>query len=110
MGPGCESVWCVFTGGTEVVIGLWKDERIGTVRGVRDGASSYGFTAFCEKSVVAHQINVAYIYRELLKRIVEMFQTGKAPLDIAESVEIVAFIEAALRSAQFDGGHVDLEL
>jgi virulence factor len=109
MGPGCEAVWCVFTGGTEVVVGMWGDERLGTVRGLRTGAATYGFTAFCEKAVRAATIDTAYIYRELLKRIVEMFQTGTAPLDIRETLEIVAFIEAAMRSAQFDGQRVALE-
>ncbi len=110
MGPGCESVWCVFTGGAETVVGLWTDERIGSIRGTREGGHSYGFTAFCEKAVVAQQINANFIYRELLGRIVEMFQTGKAPLDIGESIEIAAFIEAALRSTQFDGKRVDLKV
>lgn len=110
MGPGCESVWCVFTAGAEKVIGLWSDERIGSIRGTRDGAHAYGFTAFCEKAVRTETVNTAYIYRELLKRIVQMFQTGEAPLDIRESIEIMAFIEAAMRSMQFDGERVDIEL
>ncbi|MBC7287325.1 MAG: Gfo/Idh/MocA family oxidoreductase [Armatimonadetes bacterium] len=110
MGPGCEAVWCVFTAGAEVVVGRWKDERLGTVRGTRAGAHSYGFTAFCEKAVVPATVSTAYIYRELLKRVVEMFQTGKAPLDIAETIEIMAFIEAAMESMQFDGKQVCIEL
>jgi len=53
-------------------------------------------------------INVAYIYRELFRRIVEMFRTGRPPLDIEETLEIVAFIEAALESAQRGGEEVRL--
>ena len=44
-------------------------------------------------------IGTKNIYRELVKKIVEMFRTGKAPLDVAVTVEIVGFIEAAYRSA-----------
>ncbi|MFQ6096724.1 MAG: Gfo/Idh/MocA family protein [Armatimonadota bacterium] len=108
MGPGCEAVWCVFTEGAEVVTGLWKDGRIGCVRGTRAGAHAYGFTAWGEKGVRQSSINAAYIYRELLKKIVETFQTGKSPVDIAETVEIVAFIEAALKSKERGGEKVAL--
>jgi predicted dehydrogenase len=108
MGPGCEAVWCVFTEGAEVVTGLWRHGRIGCVRGTRAGAHAYGFAAWGEKGVRQSSINAAHIYRELLKRIVGMFQTGKAPLDISETVEIVAFIEAALTSRERGGEKVVL--
>jgi len=98
MGPGCERVWCVYEDDAEVVVGRWADERIGSIRGTR-----YGFTAWCEKEVRAHSINASYIYRELLKKVVGMFESGVAPLDIEETVEIVAFIEAAAKSAQNSG-------
>jgi predicted dehydrogenase len=109
MGPGCEQVWCSFAPGAEVVVGRWKDLRIGTVRGTRAGAHSYGYTAFCQKGVLPTTIDAGFIYRELLKRISEMFQTGKAPFDVRQSVEIVAFIEAAMKSAQLDGAPVELD-
>jgi len=99
MGPGCESVWCVSEGGWETTMGRWKDGRIGTMRGTRQGAHSYGFTAFCEKGVVPSAIDTRYIYRELLKQVVNMFQTRKPPLAIEETLEIVAFIEASMKSA-----------
>lgn len=92
----------------EVVVGRWRDGRIGTVRGTRRGPHAYGFTVWCEKKVHSASINVAYIYRELLRRIVEMFRTGRPPLDIEETLEIVAFIEAALESAQRGGEEVRL--
>jgi hypothetical protein len=39
----------------------------------------------------------------LLKKVVEFFQTMKAPLEIEVTVEIMAFIEAALKSAANHG-------
>ncbi len=110
MGPGCQAVQCVDTEGTTVVTGLWKDGRIGTMRGTRKGAHSYGFTAFCEKRVVVKPINAAYIYRELLKVIVKMFETKRAPLDPQETIEIVAFIESAIESANNHGGRITLKV
>jgi virulence factor len=48
-------------------------------------------------------IGTKFIYRELLKRVVEMFRTGKPPFDISETVELVAFIAAANRSGANHG-------
>ncbi|MBD3184902.1 gfo/Idh/MocA family oxidoreductase [Candidatus Poribacteria bacterium] len=109
MGTGCTSVWAVSTSDVDVVTGAWQDGRIGALRATRAGAHSYGFTAFCEKKVIASTINAGFIYRELLKRIVEMFQTGESPLDINETLEIVAFIESAMKSAKQDGERIKLE-
>ncbi|MBM3473966.1 MAG: gfo/Idh/MocA family oxidoreductase [Armatimonadetes bacterium] len=108
MGRGCKSVTCTFTEGGEVVTGLWEDGRVASLRGTRAGAHAYGFTVWGEKGVKSSPIDASYIYRELLKRMVRMFETNEAPLDIEETVEIVAFIAAALRSAQQGGAPVAL--
>jgi predicted dehydrogenase len=109
MGKGCQSVQCAETEGTTQVTGLWADGRIGTVRGTRQGAHSYGFAVFCEKQVIVKPINATYIYRELLREIVKMFETGKPSIDPQETVEIVAFIEAAMESANNHGGRITLK-
>src|SRR5262249_13613621 len=51
MGPGCETVVRTQTKGTEVVTGTWKDGRVGTFRGIRDGKSDYGATVFGTKGI-----------------------------------------------------------
>jgi virulence factor len=109
MGPGCDSVWAVSTEGADAIIGLWKDGRTASVRATRAGAHSYGFTAFCEKRVIQASINAGVIYRELLKQIVKMFTTGESPLDIRETLEIIAFIEAVMTSSKHDGAKTPLE-
>jgi len=103
MGPGCESVRCVWDERWEKVVGVWKDGRIGTVRAIREGARGYGFTVYCEKGIVSQSIDTRYIYRELLKRIIEMFRSRVPPIKLDETVEIIAFIEAALKSAKEKG-------
>lgn len=103
MGPGCESVTCTSQKGVDVVTGTWKDGRVATVRGIRDGKADFGFTAFAEKAIQTTTVPTKFIYRELLKKVVETFQSGKAPLNIAETLEIVAFIEAANRSGANHG-------
>jgi len=102
MGRGCERVSCTHERDVDVVTGQWQDGRVGTVRGIRSGHSEYGCVIFSEQAVHVLPIGTRYIYRELLKQVVRMFQTKKAPLDICETIEIAAFIEAALKSAKND--------
>jgi predicted dehydrogenase len=109
MGTGCQTVRCVSVESADVVVGRWADGRLGTVRGLRQGPHDYGFTAFCEKAVVPARVDAAYIYRELLRRIVEAFQSGKAPLDAQELVEPMAFMEAALESSRGGGAEVAVQ-
>ena len=91
-----------------MVIGRWADGRLGTVRGIRQGAHGFGFTAFCERRIVPAAIDTRFIYRELLKQVVRMFMTGRVPVSHDEMVEVVAFQEAALRSMEAGGNEVIL--
>jgi predicted dehydrogenase len=103
MGPGCDRVSCVYEKGAEVTTGHWKDGRLASVRGIRTGAGAYGAIAFTDKGALPVPIGTAFIYRELCKKIVEMFATGKSPLDPHVTLEIVAFIEASRKSAMNHG-------
>ena len=108
MGPGCQSVWATSNNDTDVISGIWYDGRIGTLRGIRKGHSGFGFTAYHDKSIVRTSINTNFIYREILKEIIKMFETGEPPIDISESIEIIAFIEATARSANNHGSKTEL--
>jgi hypothetical protein len=103
MGPGCRHVTAARENGADVVTGHWADGRLASVRGIRAGSAGYGVTAFTQKGVTAITVGTRDIYRELLRQIVTMFQTGKSPLDVAVTVELVGFIEAATRSAANHG-------
>jgi hypothetical protein len=103
LGSGCARLTCTHEKGTDVVTGQWSGGRLGTVRGVRSGKAGYGFLAFTEAGVRHVPVGTGDIYRELLKRVVTFFQTRKAPVEPAVTVEIVAFIEAALKSAANHG-------
>ncbi|HEY1859502.1 MAG TPA: Gfo/Idh/MocA family oxidoreductase, partial [Gemmataceae bacterium] len=102
MGPGCQRVTCTHEKDVDMVTGQWKDGRVAGVRGQRP-ESPYGLVAFTEKGVKHVSLDMKYGYRELLKKIVEFFDKKKAPVDMAETVEIMAFIEAALKSANNHG-------
>jgi hypothetical protein len=103
MGPGCQWVTSTHEKGVDVVTGHWQDGRVATVRGIRAGAAPYGIVGFAEKGVQTVSVGTKFIYRELLKQIVEMFKTGKPPVDPSVTLEVVAFIEAANRSGTNHG-------
>jgi predicted dehydrogenase len=104
MGPGCKSVTRTHTKDTDVVVGIWKDGRIGTFRGGRSGKIGYGGTAFGEKGNA--QIGPYDGYRPLLVQIVAFFRTGMSPVSPQETLEIYAFMEAADESKRNGGATV----
>jgi virulence factor len=103
MGTGCQHVTCTQEKDTDVATGQWADGRLASVRGIRSGKADYGCVVFTEKGVYPLALSSKYIYRELLKRIVELFTAKKSPLDVAVTVEIVGFMEAALHSSNNHG-------
>jgi predicted dehydrogenase len=110
MGNGCRRVTCTHEKDTDVVTGQWQDGRLAGVRGIRAGKSDYGFLAFTDKGVTHFPLSTRYIYRDLLKKIVEFFTTKKSPVDMTVTLEIVAFIEAAFKSGVNHGAGEDLAL
>jgi virulence factor len=103
MGAGCKRVTSIYEKGVDVVTGLWKDNRVATLRGIREGKREYGFTAYAEKGIKSVTVDIGHIYRELLKQVVSFFKTGKSPVEPATMLEIVAFIEAANKSGANHG-------
>jgi hypothetical protein len=95
LGPGCEQVTRVKTGTADTVVGRWADGRIGTMRGVIQGRQDYGAVAFGMKAVLATPVPMPSDYRGLLVEIVKFFQTGVPPVAPEETLEIMAFMEAA---------------
>jgi hypothetical protein len=117
MGTGCERVARVHTEGEDSVVGLWKDGRIGEIRGLRSTPRTYGAIVFGSKRVAVsenllseqnHHGSTAASYRGLVEQIVKFFQTGVAPVPPAETLETLAFMEAADRSKEQNGAPVTL--
>jgi predicted dehydrogenase len=109
MGPGCESVVRTHTEGADLVVGRWADGRIGSFRGLRKGPEPYGALVFAEKKVVQVEPDPGNLYRPLLEEIVKFFRTGKPPVDPQETLEILAFMEAADQSKKEGGRPVGLK-
>ena len=123
MGPGCERVTRTHTAGADAVVGQWKDGRIGIVRGTRDSAQTYGQVVFGPKAIVtmpepsttpasaaaaASNAPKRSSYYGLLVAIVDFFRTGTSPVPIDETLEIMAFMEAADLSKARNGAAVTL--
>jgi len=109
MGPGCKSVSCRSTKDLDMAVGIWKDGRVGTMRGRRTPPHDYGALAYAEKSI-ACLVGEPHSYAGLCKAIAEFFHTCKPPVPIEETLEIMAFIQAALESSTAGGKDVPIGL
>jgi hypothetical protein len=103
LGPGCQSVTRIATPNSDVIVGRWKDGRLGTVRAIRP-YSDYGAVVFRPNQIVEAKPQAAGSYRPLVVEIVKFFATGKPPVSNDETLEIFAFMDAAQRSKE-QGGH-----
>jgi len=107
MGTGCVEVSRTNTPDGDVVVGRWKDGRIGVFRGFRKGRTPDVAHVYCEKG----SYDVKYgDYRGLVAAIVEFFKTGKPPVSPEETLEIYAFMDAADKSKAQNGKAAPLEL
>ena len=104
MGTGCESVERRTTADGKIeVVGQWKGGRQGIFR----ESNTYGGTARGEKGEAP--IGAFDGYAPLVVEIVKFFQTKKSPVDIAETKELFAFMEAADESKRQGGKPVMLK-
>ena len=108
LGSGCQEVRCVRSDQGAVAVGLWNDGRLGVARAVSTQAHGYGFTVWRDRSTRTAVINTRFIYPGLLKQIRSFAATGVSPVDPAESVEGMAFLQAANESMDRDGAAVAL--
>ncbi len=120
--PGCVSVSCTSTPFAEVITGTWNDGRVGTFRGIKKGAIKYSATVFGDKGVsvagvYGHGVptkgivpfNDKYMgYEGIAIEMAKFFKGGPAPVSLAETREIFAFMEAAHESKQKHGAPIAL--
>ena len=107
MGTGCKSVVRVSNEDTDLVVGTWDDGRIGTFRGIRKGAADYGGMIYGEKAI--KPLGGYGGYDPLLKQIITFFKTGTPPVKEEDTLEILAFMEAADLSKARGGASVEIE-
>ena len=102
MGPGCEQVTAMAGKDEDVIVGRWKDGRVGTVRTLRP-YGTYGADVFRPKGVTQSKAKTQEGYRPLLVEIIKFFETGQPPVPNEETLEIFAFMDAAQRSKAAGG-------
>jgi predicted dehydrogenase len=107
MGRGCVSVSRKVENGADITTGQWKDGRVGVYYG----------PAKEEKNVPALRVwgtegttqsKGEGGYDGLVRAIAEFFQTGRPPIDPAETLEIFEFMTAAQLSEDRGGAPVPL--
>lgn len=104
LGKGCQTV----TRGTDArgkieVVGLWKGGRKGVFR---EDANFHG-KAIGEKGEAPAGSWDGYV--PLVREIVQFFKTGVAPVQPEETIEIMAFMEAADESKRLGGAPVKIK-
>ncbi len=102
MGSGCHEVDVQHTETADIIIGIWKDGRVGTLYGYRiSKLGSFGCTVFTEGGIFqgVAQSEPPY-YAAMMPNILEFFRSGKSPIDLTETLEIITFLEAANKSRQ----------
>ncbi len=105
MGPGCESVRrSMTTNGLIEVSGVWPGGRSGVFR---ESPKSYGGQAWGEKG--QSPVGAYDGYAPLVAEVVKFFQTRVAPVAARETIEILAFMEAADESKRLGGATVRIE-
>lgn len=104
MGPDCVSVSRFSSPSNDVVVGVWKDKRIGTFRGIRKGEAPYSAKVYCENGV--QEAGTYEGYEPLVLEICKFFETGVAPVSAEETIQIFAFMDAADASRKAKGAPV----
>lgn len=105
MGTGCDTVRRVKTDATDLVVGAWKDGRLGTFRDLRGGKAGSGVRIYGTEGM-AEAKSVGY--QPLIQQIVKAFKTGRAPVPAEETIEILAFMSAADASRDQNGAPVSV--
>lgn len=123
MGPGVVSVSCASTPTAESITAVWADGRLGTYRGIKEGAVKYSATVFGDKGVstagiYGHGVPVKGVvptddkyvgYEGLAIEQAKFFKGGPPPVSAAETLEIFALMQAAEESKAQNGAVVKLK-
>ena len=107
MGEGCEEVSRIHTENSDVVVGRWRDGRVGEVRAIRPD-SGYGAIVFKKKGAPATLPDMEDSYKPLVEQIVKFFNTRTPPVSNGETIETFEFMDASQRSMASNGAPTKL--
>lgn len=110
MGAGCSAVRCVAHPDVDVVVGEWRDGRVGVLRGTRFEQGAFGCVVHTDRGArCALAQSTPPYYALLLHEVVAFFRSGVSAVDIAETLDIIAFLEAADESRERGGSVVQIQ-
>ena len=107
MGAGCETVVRSHAKDSDVITGTWSGGRIGTLVGLRTGATPHKVIVFGSKGVAEQKGSGSYA--PLVREIIKFFHTGVPPVSAEETIEMFAFMEAADESKRQGGKPVNIK-
>ncbi len=108
MGTGCVSVSRKMEGSADITTGKWKDGRVGVYYGVLSKEKQPVIRIWGTEGATAAV--GPEDYEGLVRAIAEFFQTGRSPVDAAETIEIFEFMTAAQMSKDRKGAVVPLQV
>lgn len=117
MGPGVETVRCAASPLAESFTLVWKDGRVGTYRGIKEGKVKYSATVFGDLGVstagiYGHGVPVQGVvpthdkymgYEGMAREMAKFFKGGPPPVTSGETLEIFAVLQAAEQSKARQG-------
>ena len=107
MGTGCASVSRRVTADSDVTTCRWRDGRIGAYHGLPKADPARPLLTVIGEAGKASTTN-ATNYDGIVRVIAEFFQTGRPPVEPAETLEVFEFMTAADRSKERQGAEVAL--
>ncbi len=108
-GPGVRRVSAITTPDRDLLDLDYRDGRYARLRMERKGCYEFGATVHGETKLHQFKVDFADVYNRLVKGMTSFFEGGPAPVDLRDSVENVAVMEAGNRSMKRDGAWVDVE-
>jgi hypothetical protein len=111
IGKGCISVVRVFNEDTDITVGNWPDNRIGVNRAMRLQRARGG-TVYGEENIISFRWDGSLDENGVFspyKAMIDFFETGKVPVTREETLEVLAFMEAAEESMLNGGEEVKIE-
>jgi len=101
MGRGCRSVQAFREEHHDVVVGRWRDGRLGVMRGNRTGKSSFGGLIHRASQTSSFDVSSDEkpFYTSLLEQVISFFRGECELVRLEETVEVIGFLEAANNSA-----------
>ena len=107
MGTGCGAVSRRIESDADITTCTWKDGRVGIYHGTLKAAPQMPLLRVWGERGTTDAVGDGN-YEEMLGAIAEFFHTGRAPFDVAETIEIFEFMTAADVSKERNGAAVPL--